>query len=53
LINIRIDDLFYIFLGMEDIRAVIDVGNGYIKGVVFAEDEGKKIVLAKDMVKTQ
>ncbi len=38
---------------MQDIRTVIDVGNWYIKWVVFAEEDWRKIVLAKDMVKTQ
>jgi hypothetical protein len=38
---------------MEDLKCVLDVGNGYIKGVIFGMEDNKKIVLAKDMVKTQ
>ncbi len=37
---------------MEDISVVLDLWNWYIKGVVIGEEEWKKIVLAKDLVKT-
>jgi hypothetical protein len=33
---------------MQDLKVVLDIGNLYIKGVVFAKDEWKTIVLAKD-----
>lgn len=38
---------------MNDMKVVIDVGNWYIKGVVFAEEDDKTVVLAKEMVKTR
>jgi cell division ATPase FtsA len=38
---------------MQDIKALFDIGNGRIKGVVFAQDEGKTVVLVKDMMKTK
>ena len=37
---------------MQDIKAVFDLGNWYIKGVVIADDDGKTVVLTKDMIKT-
>ena len=48
---------YYILLSeshsMQDIKAIFDIGNGYIKGVVFANDDGKPVILVKDMVKTK
>lgn len=38
---------------MQDLKVVLDIGNLYIKGVVFAKDEWKTIILAKDMVKVK
>ncbi|HBB03725.1 TPA: hypothetical protein DCZ39_02345 [Patescibacteria group bacterium] len=38
---------------MKDIKAVFDIGNDVIKGVVFANDDGKEIILAKQMEPTQ
>lgn len=38
---------------MNTVRTVIDIGNGYIKGVVFAQEEGNVTILAKDMIKTR
>lgn len=38
---------------MQKIRAAIDLWNGYIKGIVIWQDEGKDIILAKDNLKTQ
>lgn len=37
---------------MEDISVVLDLWNWYIKGVVIWQEEWKRIVLAKDLVKT-
>lgn len=34
---------------MKDIKAVFDIGNDYIKATVFANDNEKDIVLAKQM----
>ena len=38
---------------MKDIKAVFDIGNDVIKWVVFANDDGKEIILAKQMETTQ
>lgn len=38
---------------MNTVRTVLDIWNGYIKGVVFATEDGVVNVLAKDMVKTR
>jgi hypothetical protein len=38
---------------MKDIKAVFDIGNDVIKGVIFANDDGKEIILAKQMEPTQ
>jgi len=34
---------------MKDIKAVFDIGNDFIKAIVFANDNDKDIVLAKHM----
>lgn len=38
---------------MKDIKAVFDIGNDVIKWVIFANDDGKEIILAKQMEPTQ
>jgi cell division ATPase FtsA len=38
---------------MKNIKAVFDIGNDSIKGVVFGEDDGKSIILVKQMEPTQ
>ena len=38
---------------MKDIKAIFDIGNDVIKGIVFANDEGKDIILAKQIEPTQ
>ena len=38
---------------MKNIKAVFDIGNDSIKGVVFGEDDGKNIILVKQMEPTQ
>lgn len=38
---------------MQDIKAVFDIWNGYIKWAVFGQDEGKTVLLVKEMVKTK
>ena len=38
---------------MQDLKAIFDIGNGYIKGALIGKDEEKTIVLAKEMVKTK
>lgn len=38
---------------MRNIKAVFDIWNDTIKGVVFGEDEGKSIILVKQMEQTQ
>ncbi|MEI8092441.1 MAG: cell division protein FtsA [bacterium] len=38
---------------MRDIKAIFDIGNDVIKGIVFANDEGKDIILAKQIEPTQ
>ena len=39
---------------MNNLRTVLDIGNGYVKGVVFGTEENQEVVvLAKEMVKTR
>ena len=38
---------------MNNIRASIDIWNGYIKGIVFEQEEGKEIILAKEAIKAE
>ncbi len=38
---------------MNSIRASVDIWNGYIKGIVFGQEEGKEIILAKETIKTE
>lgn len=38
---------------MENLRTFLDLGNGYIKWAVFSKEEGKNVVLAKEIVKTK
>jgi len=38
---------------MQSLKAVFDIGNGYVKWALISEEEGKNIVLVKDMVKTK
>ena len=37
---------------MQNLRAVLDLGNGYVKGVLFAQEEWQTIIVAKEMIKT-
>lgn len=38
---------------MQNIKAVFDIWNGFIKGAIFAQDEWKNVLLLKEMVKTK
>ena len=38
---------------MKDFKAIFDIGNDVIKGAVFANDDGKDTMLAKQMEPTQ
>jgi cell division protein FtsA len=38
---------------MQKIKTIFDLGNGYIKWVVFGVEDGKTTVLVKDLVKTK
>jgi cell division protein FtsA len=38
---------------MQDLKAIFDIGNGYIKGALIGKDEDRTVVLAKEMVKTK
>jgi cell division ATPase FtsA len=38
---------------MKNIKAVFDIGNDSIKAIVIGNDEGKEIVLAKQIEQTQ
>lgn len=38
---------------MNDMRVILDIGNGYIKWVIFGQEDGKPAILAKEMVKTR
>lgn len=38
---------------MNSIRASVDIWNGYIKWIVFGQEDGREIILAKETVKTE
>lgn len=38
---------------MKDIKAIFDIGNDFIKAIVFATDNGKDVILAKHMEPNQ
>ncbi len=38
---------------MQNIKAIFDIGNGYIKWAVFGEDDGNTVLLAKEKTKTR
>jgi cell division protein FtsA len=38
---------------MQDLKAIFDIGNGYIKWALIGKDEDRTVVLAKEMVKTK
>lgn len=38
---------------MNDIKTLIDIGNGYIKGILLGTEEWETVVLAKDIIKTR
>lgn len=38
---------------MGDLKVVIDLWNWYIKGMVFAQDDWRTVILAKELVKTK
>jgi len=38
---------------MQDLKAIFDIGNWYIKWALIGKDEDKTIILAKEMVKTK
>ncbi len=38
---------------MQDLKAIFDIGNGYIKWALIGKDEDKTVVLAKEMIKTK
>ena len=38
---------------MNSIRASVDIWNGYIKGIVFWQEDGREIILAKENIKTE
>lgn len=38
---------------MSNIRASIDIGNGYIKGILFSNEEGRDIIISKQITKTE
>jgi len=38
---------------MKDIKAVFDIGNDIIKGIVFANDNGKDVILVKQVEPTK
>jgi len=38
---------------MNDIKTIIDIWNGYIKGILLWQEAGETIVLAKDIIKTR
>ena len=38
---------------MQNIKAIFDLGNGFVKWAVFGEDEGNTVVLAKDKARTR
>lgn len=38
---------------MNDMRAILDIWNGFIKGMIFGFEDDKPVVLAKEMIKTR
>lgn len=38
---------------MNNIKTIIDIWNGYIKGILLGQEDGETIVLAKDIIKTR
>lgn len=38
---------------MQDLKAIFDIGNWYIKWALIGKDEDKTVVLAKEMIKTK
>lgn len=38
---------------MQDLKAIFDIGNGYIKGALIEKEDGKTVVLAKEIIKTK
>ncbi len=38
---------------MQELKAIFDIGNGYIKAALFGKDDGKQLILAKEIVKTK
>jgi len=38
---------------MQEVKAIIDIGNGFLKGIVIGKEEDKNIVLIKEMMKTK
>ncbi|UFX83493.1 cell division protein FtsA [Candidatus Absconditicoccus praedator] len=38
---------------MQDLKLVLDLGNGYIKGIIFAKEGDSTVVISKDTVKTK
>ncbi len=37
---------------MNDIKTIIDIGNGFVKGILLWQEGGETVVLAKDIIKT-
>lgn len=38
---------------MNNMNVLLDIWNGYIKGVILVKEEGKEVVVAREMVKTK
>ncbi|MEY3197559.1 MAG: Cell division protein FtsA, partial [Candidatus Parcubacteria bacterium] len=38
---------------MQDIKVILDIGNGWIKGAVFGLEDGVPSLIAKDIIKTK
>lgn len=38
---------------MQELKAIFDIGNWYIKGALIEKEDGKTVVLAKEIVKTK
>lgn len=38
---------------MQDVKVILDIGNGWIKGIVFGNDNGEVSIIAKDIIKTK
>jgi cell division protein FtsA len=38
---------------MEDVKAIFDIGNGYIKWALIGKDENRTVMLAKETIKTK